>query len=206
MGLFSFVGGLIGGSKAKKASKKATAAQVASIGQGIDAINQQGTIGRNDNLPFLTAGTDALKQERALLGLDGGAPQTAAISALKASPLFRSLYDAGEESILQNASATGGLRGGNTQHSLYDLGEDTLTRVIEAQLSRLGGLRGSGQQTGQALAALGADRASSIANLYGAQGQATATGLLTRGGINAQNWQNAGNFLDDSIKAIAGMF
>lgn len=205
MGLFSFVGGLIGGGKAKKASKKAQAAQVAALQQGIDKIAQENTLGRNDNLPFLEAGTDALGAERALLGLDGEGAQGKAIAELRDSPLFRSLFDTGEEAILQNASATGGLRGGNTQRSLYDLGEDTLTRVIEQQLARLGGLRGAGQQTGAFLAGAGADSARSIADLFSGQGQARATGLLTRGGINAQNWSNAGGFLDSVAGKIPGV-
>lgn len=208
MGLFSFVGGLIGGGKKKKASRQADAAVIAALQKGVDTINAQGAEARKLNMPFLSAGTAALDQERDLLGLDGNAQQATAIGNLRKGALFNSLYDTGEESVLQNASATGGLRGGNTQRSLYELGEDTLTRVIEQQLSRLGGLRSGGQQTGAVLAGLGADQARSIADLFTGQGQQRAQGLLTRGGINAQNWQNAGNFIEDGIKTLisAGIF
>jgi hypothetical protein len=125
-----------------------------------------------------------------------------AISALKESPTYQSLYNNGEEAILQNASATGGLRGGNTQRSLADFGVDTLSKVIADQLSRLGGLAGMGQGATGSVAALGANKANNITNLLSQIGGAKASGFLTRGGINAQNWNNAGSFLDDAVSAF----
>ncbi len=44
--------------------------------------------------------------------------QQGAISGLEGSPIFQALARQGEDAILQNASATGGLRGGNVQGAL----------------------------------------------------------------------------------------
>jgi hypothetical protein len=70
-----------------------------------------------------------------------------AIDALKNSPMFKSLFNTGQEAVLQNASATGGLRGGNTEHSLYDLGSNTLSQLISEQISTGSAAAGFGESS-----------------------------------------------------------
>ena len=135
---------------------------------------------------------------------DGLAGQAAAIDALKASPLYQSLYRNGEEAILSNAAATGGLRGGNTQSSLYNLGADTLSNVIQNQLANLGGIANMGMGSAGQLGQFGATAASNIGNSLTQQGQAQAGAALTKGGINASNWNNIGGALDSIGSAISG--
>lgn len=106
------------------------------------------------------------------------AQQQAAIDQLQASPLYQSLYRNGQNTITANASATGGLRGGNVQRSLANFGADTLSTVIENQLSHLAGISGQGQTTGGTLGALGAGTSTNISNLTVAQGGARAGGIL----------------------------
>jgi hypothetical protein len=74
-----------------------------------------------------------------LLGLNGPDAASKAIAALKSSPMFTSLFNTGQEAVLQNASATGGVRGGNTQGALYELGSNTLSDVIQNQIKSLFG-------------------------------------------------------------------
>jgi len=125
--------------------------------------------------------------------------QQAAIDALKASPLYESLYRNGEEAVLANASATGGIRGGNTTTSLANFGADTLSAVIQQQLANYGSAIGAG---------LGANNATTNANLSvtGAQNDATQTATnaliqkyLGKAGVNSQNWNNLGSTLDNAI-------
>lgn len=118
---------------------------------GLAALANQMGINREDLektladlAPFISGGAEALGAQKNLLGLGGNDAQGSAIAALKNSPLFASLFGAGEEAILANGSATGGLRGGNIQRSLADFGSDTLAKVIEHQLSQLGGVRDAG--------------------------------------------------------------
>ncbi len=142
---------------------------------------------------------------RALLGLDGGEAQTSEIDLLRDSPLYRSLYGAGEEAILANASATGGLRGGNTQHSLAEFGEDTLASLIERQLSGYGGLVGVGSGATGAVSNFGANAVAAMNNLRSQAAGSGAQGALVRGGIASQNWANIGSTLGDAInKATVG--
>lgn len=184
------IGSIFGGKGQKKAAQKAADAQVRAAQLGIDEQRRQFDTTRSDLMPWLTAGTQALDAETDLLGLDGTDKQAASIAALKDSPLFQSLFDTGEEAILANAAATGGLRGGNTNRSLADFGSDTLARVIQNQLANLGGLRGAGQTTGTSLGAMGGQSAAQISQLLGQQGAAQAGNYLSRAAIDAQNTNN----------------
>lgn len=204
MGLFSFIGGIIGGHAEKKAINKATDAQVAALQKAIDQQQRQFDLTRSDFSPFLKAGTGAIGGLQDLMGLNGGDKASAAIEALKGSPVYQSLYNNGLEALLQNASATGGIRGGNTERSLAGFGADTLSSVITDQLSRLGGLAGLGEGATASVAGFGQHTADAIGNAFGQQGAARASGYLAKGGISAQNWQNAGSFLDQVVSAAMG--
>lgn len=77
-------------------------------------------------------------------GLTGEEAQAAAISKISDSPLLAELMRQGEQGILQNAAATGGLRGGNTQAVLSQYRPAMLKQAIDEQYSRLAGLSGAG--------------------------------------------------------------
>lgn len=158
--------------------------------------------------PYANAGAPALAQQQALLGLGGSAAQQSAINALQQSPQFTSMLQQGENAMLQNASATGGLRGGNTQAALAQFRPALLAQTIQDQYARLGGMTALGQNTNQNIAQLGQSAAagvgsagmqtgSNIANLMGQQGAAQAGGAL------AQN--QFGNTITGSLGLIQGM-
>ena len=205
MGLFSFVGGLLGGGSQKKAIKKATKAQVEALDKAIGEQRRQFDLTRSDFQPYLGAGVKAIGGLGDLLGLNGDDKAGAAIAALKWSPIYQSLYNNGLEAVLQNASATGGIRGGNTERGLAGFGSDTLASVITDQLSRLGGLAGLGEGATDAVAGFGQHSADAIGNFFNQQGQARASGALAKGGINAGMWNSAGSFLDNLVSAIPGL-
>lgn len=121
---------------------------------------------------FASAGGPALEQQQALLGLRGPEAQQQAISALGQSPEFASLVQQGENALLQQASATGGLRGGNTQAALAQFRPQILSALIEQQYGRLGGLVGVGGTIAQQLASSGLGSTERLAAL----GQASAAG------------------------------
>lgn len=132
----------------------------------------------------------------------GQVDQQGAIDALKGSPLYSSLYRNGEEAILSNAAATGGLRGGNTQHSLANFGADTLSTVIQNQLANLGGIANMGQGAAGSLGQFGANAANQIGANLTQQGQARAGSLLARGGITAGQWKAGGDGLESILSAV----
>lgn len=158
--------------------------------------------------PYANAGAPALAQQQALLGLGGSTAQQSAINALQQSPQFTSMLQQGENAMLQNASATGGLRGGNTQAALAQFRPALLAQAIQDQYARLGGMTALGQGTNQNIAQLGQSAAAgvgsaglqtgaNIANLMGQQGAAQAGGAL------AQN--QFGNAITGSLGLIQGM-
>lgn len=204
MGLFSFIGGLFGAGSEKKAITQATHDQVDAYNKGIDEQHRQFDLTRSDFAPYLKAGTSALSGVSDLTGLNGAPQQQSAIDALKASPFYQTLFRTGLETNLQNASATGGIRGGNEQRSLADFGSDTLMQTIQQQLASLGGLANIGQNATAQTGAFGGDASAAITKLLGSIGGANASGALAKGGINASMWNNAGSFLDQAVASAIG--
>lgn len=157
--------------------------------QALAPFAQAGTQALGGFAPYQAAGLQAFGQQQALAGLQGQQAQRAAIGALEASPEYQALARQGEEAILQRASATGGLRGGNVQAALAQFRPAMLQQLIDQQYQRLGGFAGTGLQTTGALASMGqsaaaqqgqfgANVASNIGNLLAQQGQAQALGTV----------------------------
>lgn len=212
MGLFSFIGKTVGsvlgdltGTNAQaKAAGKAADLQSLAAQAGIDETKRQFDVTQGNFAPYLAAGKDALGDIMDLLGLGqgGAAAQGASIEALKTSPLFQSLFGTGEEAILQNAAATGGLRGGNTQRSLADFGSDTLAKVIQDRLSQLTGVAAGGQSSAASVGGFGQNASASIADLLNQQGAARAGGLIAKGNAQANGLQSGLKL----ASSIAGFF
>jgi len=208
MGLFGdilgFAGGLIGGGKAKKASRKAEAAQLEYNRQAMEEQRRQFDLTRSDYAPALSLLAPSVDRLRNLTGLNGDEAFQSGLDDIRAGPLYQNLYRSGEEALLQNASATGGIRGGNMQTGLANFGADTLQQALMQQLSQFGNLAGMGMGATDSASAFGANSTNNIANLLTNQGQIRAGGLLTRGGINNQLWQNAGNLAGGIADSAAG--
>lgn len=177
-------GGLIASSSAKHAANKAAAAQTASDAQAIAEQRRQFNETQANLAPFLDVGKSALGPLGDLLGLNGNDNASTAIEDLKDSPLYQALFNNGQNTILANASATGGLRGGNTQSSLANFGRDTLASVIENQLNRLSGTATMGQNAAAQTGSFGQQSTDAITRLMTDQGQANAGAALARGAAN----------------------
>jgi hypothetical protein len=121
----------------------------------------------------------------AALGLSGAEAQQAYISQQEQSPFFQSLAQQGENAILANASATGGLRGGNVQGALAQFRPALLTQFLDQQYGRLAGLSTLGQASAAGVGASGVTSATNIGQAYTQAGQAQAGGIL--GQANAFN-------------------
>ena len=135
--------------------------------------------------PYTEAGVGALGGQQALLGLAGPEAQQQAISGIERSPYFEALARQGEGAILQQASATGGLRGGNVQGALAQFRPQMLQQLIESQYSKLGGLSQLGQASAAGVGAAGQQTGSNIANLLAQSGRAQAGGALAQGQARA---------------------
>lgn len=174
------VGGatLASGYMSSKAAGKAADAQAASSEAGIAEQQRQFDAIQKLLSPYVNAGTGGLTGQQDLLGLNGNNAQEAAIAALKASPQFTSAQQLGEERILANASATGGLRGGNTQAALSQFSPALLAATINDQYAKLGGIASMGLGAATQTGAFGQASTNNVTQLLQQQGAAQAGGYL----------------------------
>ena len=174
-----------GASKSGKASEKAGEAQSEASQAGIEEQRRQFDKFVELLSPYTKAGTGSLAAQQNILGLNGAAAQKQAISEIETSPYFQSTAQQGENAILQNASATGGLRGGNTQGALAQFRPQLLNQLVQQQYQNLGGITTLGQNSAAQTGSAGMASANNIGNLLAQGGAAQAGGII--GQANAQN-------------------
>jgi len=164
MGLFSKIFG-DGGKQAANASLQ---------GSQIQADAQREALGYFQGVqkPLIAARDQGLQGLTGLYGEGGGEYQQELIDRAQNSPLYAQMMgnrQFGEDAIMRNASATGGLRSGNTQYNLNDyntrLSNDALLQSYNQQVQGLEGL-----------SRVGTDEAR-IANMMSGIGQTEAQGL-----------------------------
>lgn len=182
------IGGITGAKQAGEAAERAGQAQAGAAQAGIEEQRRQFDALIELMAPYVQAGQGAMGQQQALIGLQGAEAQKQAISGFEQSPLFQAMTQQGENAILQNASATGGLRGGNVQGALAQFRPQALNALIEQQYGRLGGLSSMGQASAAGQAASGLTSASNISNLLANQGAALAGSQMAKGGVTRQTF------------------
>lgn len=180
-------------SSSSDASDAATAAantQAASYQTGL-AVNKQMFDKMVEMLsPYTQAGTKGLGGMLDLAGLGTPEASQAAISGIEASPEFQALIGQGENAILSNASATGGLRGGNVQAALGQFRPQLLSQLINQRYSRLGNIAQLGQSSAAMTGTQGLNAGNAAAELLAAQGAATAGGQIAAGNQSGNSFNN----------------
>lgn len=200
----SVITGVIGGNAQSNAASTAADAQTVSSQAVIEEQRRQFDAVQKLLAPYVRAGEGAIKGQQGLLGLAGPAAQKQAIAGLEGSPQFASMMQQGENAILQNASATGGLRGGNMQAALAQFRPQLLSQLIESQFSKLGTISGLGQASATGQAAAAQQTGANIGNALTQQGQAAAGAALAQGQAQAQMWGNIGGTIGNvaTLKAL----
>jgi hypothetical protein len=192
---------LVGSSMQASAAGDAAAAQGAASQAGIEEQRRQFDEMRKLLQPYTEAGIPALEQQQTLLGLRGPEAEQAAIARLTGGETFKALAAQGENALLQQASATGGLRGGNLQAALGQFRPQLLSSLIEQQYGRLGGMTNLGQASAAGVGAAGMETGTNIANLLGQQGAAEAGGILGEAKAYGQLFNLPGQFVGAQIGA-----
>lgn len=182
----ALVGGIYSARQQSKAANNAANAQSASAQAGIDEQQRQFDAIQQLLSPYVQAGTGALGAQQNLAGLNGDVAQAQAINGIERSAGFQSLLSQGENSLLQNASATGGLRGGNTQGALAQFSPALLSAAVNDQYSRLGGISSMGLGAATQTGSFGQAATNNVTNLLQQQGAARAGGALAQGQAQAQ--------------------
>ena len=197
----AIVGGVMSSRAQKSAAKTASGAQTRAAEQSIAEQRRQFDAVQQLMAPYVQSGTTALSRYNALTGLSGEEAQQTLINQITSGAEYGSLVQQGEEAILQSASATGGLRGGNTQSALARFRPEILSSLIRDEYSRLGGMVSMGQNAAAGVGNAGMQVGQNISNQYGQIGQAQAGAALARGQATANMWGN----IAGSVGLTAGL-
>ena len=193
--------GVMSSKAQKKAANAAVGAQMEASEMGVEEQRRQFDAVQKLLKPYADAGLSGLSGQQDLLGINGIAAQQAAIGNVNNSAEMQTYLQQGENAILQNASATGGLRGGNTQAALAQFRPQLLNQLINQRYQNLAGMTSLGQNAAAGTGNAGMQSASNISNLYQQSGAAQAGAALASGQASANMWNGVGS----AIGTIGGM-
>lgn len=209
----ALVGGLIaGGLGLAGASKQAGAARdaAAQSAQGTAMAIAEQRAAREQLVkllsPWTTGGQGALARQMSLLGLgvNGAGQQQRAIAQFEQSPMFQALARQGEDAILQNASATGGLRGGNVQGALAQFRPALLNQQLQQQFQNLSGISALGQRSAAGVGDSGQSTANNIGNLQMANASNQANAGLVGANAYGQAFGQIGGLAGQIFGGMGG--
>lgn len=184
----------MGAGAQEDAANSASAAQERTANRGLDLQEKQFSFMQETLAPYVKSGGSAMAAQLDLLGIGAGgaAGQRAAIDGLASDPTFKALQQQSEDALLQNASATGGLRGGNTQSALAQLRPALLQQLLSDRMNRLGGLSSMGQASAAGQAAGGQQYADSSSALLSQLGASQAGAYVAGGAADASRYGAVG--------------
>jgi hypothetical protein len=151
--------------------------------------------------PFAAPGQAAIQQQAALTGLGGQAEQQQAFAAFAQSPGQQFLRDQQERALLRNASAIGGLGGGNIRSALQEQAFGRAQTDLSNQFNRLASISGTAQTAATNLGQFGQQAAGQIGQLQQQAGAARASGILGQSQAQQQTLSQLGG-----IAAQSGLF
>lgn len=202
-------GGDLDGSNAASAAQGAASTQAAAQREALEYLRQQNRVPSRlrDN---------ALNRLASIQGVntnDGGFHREMFIKGLKRDPLYESIMstmDSSEDAILRNASATGGLRSGDSNDALAEnaqqLEQKALLTAYQDRMSGLQGLAGlSTNENNIAKTISGIGRTQAQGQVAAANAEAQGTQNLFNMGLNAAAIAFSDRRLKTNIRRIGEM-
>lgn len=163
VGLATVAVGAYSANQQKKAGEKGAAAQAAAAGMSTEEQRRQFDLTRQDQMPFLEAGYDALRAQNAALKGD--------FSGFQDSPDYAYARQQGLQSQERGAAARGGFMGGGADADRIALAEGLASQNFGNWWNRQAGRAGQGQGAATNLGGLGMQMAGNIGqNLQNAAG------------------------------------
>lgn len=182
--------GAYGASQQAKAGKAGANAQAQASAMATEEQRRQFDLSRQDQMPFLEAGYDALRRQQQALQGD--------FSAFERSPDYAYALQQGLQSQERGAAARGGFMGGGADADRIALAQGLASQNFGNYWNRLAGRAGQGQSSAQNLAGYGAQMAGNIGNNL--QNAAAARASSYANSANA--WGNFGN----QLVGLAGQY
>lgn len=174
----------------------------AAAGAANAAQKEQLDYAKSIQAPYLNAGTGALAQQNALLGLSGQDAATNAMSTFQQSPGYGFAVQQGLSAVDNAAAVRGEIRGGNVLRQEQTLGNNLANQEFTNYFGRLQNLVTAGTgaantltnaafQTGSGIASTDTSAAAQQANINANTAKAVGTGLQS--GLNNYAYLNGGS-------------
>jgi len=176
--------GAYGASQQSEAARRAAEGQQGAANLSLAELRRQYDISQSNLAPWLRAGTRALAEQEALMGLGGDT--AGSLAALRSSPGYQARLQQGERSLAGSSAARGGMGSGKAMTAAAGWGQDYASNEYANRLNQLAGLSGTGQSTAGSLAGLGQNYAQGMGNIW--QNAANVQGAAGIQGANA--WQS----------------
>lgn len=186
----AIVVGAYGASQQAKAGEKGAAAQQQAAAMSTEEQRRQYDLTRQDQMPFLEAGYDALRRQQAALSGD--------FSGFQSSPDYAYAVQQGQQALDRSAAARGGFMGGGADADRIALGQGLASQNFSNYWNRLAGRAGQGQTSATNLGGLGANMAgnigSNLMNAANARASSYANTANAWGNFANQTANLAGNW------------
>ena len=175
--------------------------------------------GLNQNVAFQQEALDYLKEAEAiprqyreasqgmlagLLGVPGGTGPSKAeyVQGLVDDPFYQQQVADAEKSVLKNASATGGARGGSTQQALTNISPNLLQNMYNQNMQGIGALAMGPSGAGQ-IAQQTSNIGQTLGQGYNQQAQTLASGITGAAGAKQAGY---GNILNAGMSGLGLAF
>lgn len=182
--------GAYGAHEQSEAGKDAAGAQRDASESATAEDRRQYDQSRQDQLPFLEAGYDALKRQQAFLDGDW--------SGFQDSPDYAFAVDQGFKGLNRNLAAGGAYGSGGADADRIALGQGLATQYANNYWNKLAGRAGQGQSSAGLLGQLGAGMAGRIGGYLQDSGNARASAYAN----SANAWGNYAN----QLAGMAGQY
>lgn len=169
----------------KKGAQGAANAQAKANDAAIAEQRRQYDQTRQDMLPFLQGGYDAINRQKQFLAGDW--------SGFKDSPDYAFSFSEGLKALDRGAASRGALYSGGADADRIRFGQGLASQNVNNYWNRLAGMANQGQVTGQGLGSFGQGAANSIASLLNNTGNARASSYMARADANSQLAAGIGN-------------
>lgn len=181
------LGSLASGAMGANAASQAADAQASSADKSLALQAGMYAQGREDSMPWMTAGRTALNSYMGELGISDEAKAGTFRSGFRQTPGYQFAVKQGERGVVNNLAALGMKNSGAALKALTTFRTGLADQQYNTYLDRLSGASVGGQTTAANQGQLGANAASNMGASIMDAGAARASGYV--GGANA--WQGA---------------
>jgi len=205
---------VVGGAIAGRGASRAASTQAASADRAAALQDEQYQQTREDQLPFLEGGRNALARQQQLLGLgaDQGTGDFGRLSRdfgmgdFQADPGYAFRLSEGQKALERNSAARGGLISGSALRAATRFGQDMGSQEYQNAFNRFQTNRANQLNPLQSIAGQG----QSVANSLGTAGQNFANqagnAFMNAGNARASGYVGQGNALNDALGGAANSY